>query len=255
MLKKFVAILALIIPAFGAFSISHADEGKNIVTVEREPIVGSSLVADVKSDVITKPVAEKKDVNTYVSANLKTPSADVSTVKAGYVAAPSDVSADTASLAASMDCEEIFVEEQAVIEEITSDQEETKDMDDTDKEQTVYFEAVTDNTSEPPEKETITVDISDNETIDGFFPVKVYVEDEVVALCETEEEANDIAQLYGITLKSFNLGVAVFDTNGMVPGEIIKKGQENGWPEVGYNYIFKLYTEPVQRDESPVTVY
>lgn len=57
---------------------------------------------------------------------------------------------------------------------------------------------------------------------------------ELIALAESEEEAEDIAAQYGIELISFSYGVAVFHTEED-PESVIARGEENGWPSLSLN--------------------
>lgn len=59
---------------------------------------------------------------------------------------------------------------------------------------------------------------------------------QLMCIAETEEEAQEIAELYGITLVEYGYGVASFFTEEN-PREVIKRGQENGWPELSLNSI------------------
>ena len=56
---------------------------------------------------------------------------------------------------------------------------------------------------------------------------------------ETLEEAQALAELYGITLVDFNLGLATFST-GEDPQAVIRRGQENTWPELYLNRSMQL---------------
>ncbi len=62
---------------------------------------------------------------------------------------------------------------------------------------------------------------------------------ELIALVSTQEEADEIAKLYGIELKRFNEGVAVYVTKEN-PRDVILRGEENGWPPVALNNVIKL---------------
>ena len=59
---------------------------------------------------------------------------------------------------------------------------------------------------------------------------------ELLALAKTEEEAQEIAELYGIELVSFSDGVATFHTEED-PRTVSARGQKEGWPLVEPNYI------------------
>lgn len=58
----------------------------------------------------------------------------------------------------------------------------------------------------------------------------------LMAAVESEEEARSIAEMYGITLVSFEDGVALYRTDEDI-FEVIARGQENGYPQLSINYI------------------
>ena len=65
----------------------------------------------------------------------------------------------------------------------------------------------------------------------------VYSEEKpLMATVASEAEAKELAELYGITLVEFNIGIATFYTEEdlMV---VIQRGQENGWTPLEINYI------------------
>ena len=70
---------------------------------------------------------------------------------------------------------------------------------------------------------------------------KGYVAGELICLADTREEAEETASLYGIELKEFEYGVAVFmvDKDANLQ-EIIEKGKAAGYPELSVNYIYTL---------------
>ena len=61
----------------------------------------------------------------------------------------------------------------------------------------------------------------------------------MVALADTKEEAERIADLYGITLVSFDYGVAVYETT-KDPQELIELGEKNQYPAIGINNTFTI---------------
>ncbi len=63
---------------------------------------------------------------------------------------------------------------------------------------------------------------------------------ELFTLAETEEEAKQIAQIYGIELVSFEYGVATFHTEED-PSEVVERGRENGWPPIEINHTMQAY--------------
>ncbi|MBD5518425.1 MAG: hypothetical protein HDR07_08020 [Lachnospiraceae bacterium] len=92
------------------------------------------------------------------------------------------------------------------------------------------------------------------------FPfVKVYAADIVdfeqteiadnplMALTETEEEAQGIAEQYGIDLVSFENGLALYQTNED-PFEVIARGEKNGYTKLSINFIRSAYDgDQIQR--------
>lgn len=63
---------------------------------------------------------------------------------------------------------------------------------------------------------------------------------ELLCLVETKEEAQKIADLYGIELVDFGYGLATFHTD-RDPEEVISEGLEKGYPELSINGTSKLY--------------
>lgn len=62
----------------------------------------------------------------------------------------------------------------------------------------------------------------------------------MVALAESEEEAKQIAELYGIKFIDYAHGVATFETSEN-PQEVIKRGEKNNYPSIsvnGWNYAY-----------------
>lgn len=70
-----------------------------------------------------------------------------------------------------------------------------------------------------------------------------WAETELVALADTREDAEEIAELYGIELSTYSYGVATYTTDKN-PLELRALGEENGYPELTPNYENELYTEP-----------
>lgn len=90
------------------------------------------------------------------------------------------------------------------------------------------------------------------------FPfVKVYASDisdfgqteiadsPLMAVAETEEEAQRIAEQYGIELVSFENGLALYQTNED-PFEVIAKGEKNGYTQLSINFVRSAYDEDQQ---------
>lgn len=84
---------------------------------------------------------------------------------------------------------------------------------------------------------------ADYVTYDGYV--------ELIALADSEDDAKEIAELYGIELKRFENGVAVFVTKEN-PADVIKRGEENGWPTVSVNTIIHLSPVETSSGEKPI---
>ncbi|MGN0306598.1 MAG: hypothetical protein ACI4DN_00125 [Lachnospiraceae bacterium] len=61
----------------------------------------------------------------------------------------------------------------------------------------------------------------------------------LIANVETNEEAEEIAELYGIILISFEDKVAIYETE-KDPQELIRMGEEKGYPAIGINNSFTI---------------
>lgn len=64
-------------------------------------------------------------------------------------------------------------------------------------------------------------------------------EDQLMTLVETKEEAEAIAQQYGIELTYFSEGVAAFRTDED-PQTVIDRGEKNGYPQLYLNRTVNL---------------
>lgn len=64
----------------------------------------------------------------------------------------------------------------------------------------------------------------------------VIAEDSLMSVAETEEEAKEIAEQYGIAFVSFENGIALYHTEED-PFEVIARGKENGYPQLSVNFI------------------
>ena len=51
---------------------------------------------------------------------------------------------------------------------------------------------------------------------------------------ENEDEARNIAKLYGVNFVSYSNHIAVFDTDGDIAA-LIERGKKEGWPELSVN--------------------
>lgn len=65
---------------------------------------------------------------------------------------------------------------------------------------------------------------------------------ELVALADTREEAEEIAELYGIELSTYSYGVATYTTDKNLK-ELMKLGEENDYPTLTPNYEVELHDE------------
>lgn len=66
------------------------------------------------------------------------------------------------------------------------------------------------------------------------------VEPQLMALTDTRAEAEDIARQYGITLVSWQDGLALFFTEED-PETVLRRGETNGWPELSLNHQRELF--------------
>lgn len=66
------------------------------------------------------------------------------------------------------------------------------------------------------------------------------VEPQLMALTDTEKAAEEIAGQYGITLVSWQDGLALFFTEED-PEAVVRRGVKNGWPELSVNYQRELF--------------
>ena len=78
------------------------------------------------------------------------------------------------------------------------------------------------------------------ETSAQTLPCAVDPQGQLMASAQTQEEAQSIADLYGITLVDWGYGVATYRTDED-PREVIRRGQENAWPELSLNYIQQAF--------------
>lgn len=72
------------------------------------------------------------------------------------------------------------------------------------------------------------------------IPDAVSQDAQLIAAAQTEEEAQSIAALYGIRLVDWGYGVASFYTEED-PRQVIRRGQEKGWPELSLNHIQRAF--------------
>lgn len=72
-------------------------------------------------------------------------------------------------------------------------------------------------------------------------PLEEYVEGaELLCVTDSLEQAQNIADMYGIELVEFSYGVATFHTTED-PRDVIARGKEKGYPELSINGYSELY--------------
>ena len=76
-------------------------------------------------------------------------------------------------------------------------------------------------------------------SLPGKIPVEYNQETPLICSAESEEEAKQIADQYGIQLVEFSYGVASFYTEED-PAEVIRRGLEVGWTELSLNQIHPI---------------
>ena len=67
-----------------------------------------------------------------------------------------------------------------------------------------------------------------------------YISNELVGIFEDGQQVTDAAELYGITLVSYENRVALFKCEGD-PKELINSGIKNGWPRLSLNFFYKAF--------------
>ena len=68
----------------------------------------------------------------------------------------------------------------------------------------------------------------------------VYGEAQLLGKAASREEAENLAALYGIELVEFKNGLGRFHTEED-PKEVIRRGKENGWPELSLNHTARPF--------------
>jgi len=71
-------------------------------------------------------------------------------------------------------------------------------------------------------------------------PGDVSADGQLKGRAETQKEAEEIAALYGIELVDFQNGLALYYTEED-PKEVIRRGEENDWPQLSLNRTIQLY--------------
>ena len=62
---------------------------------------------------------------------------------------------------------------------------------------------------------------------------------QLMATVDSQEDAQRLADLYGITLVDFRYRIAVFRTDEN-PRDVIRRGEEQGWPPLSLNHTGSL---------------
>ena len=90
------------------------------------------------------------------------------------------------------------------------------------------------------EEEEMRADVSEN-VISGAGKYKpdVAAGEELMALVSSEEEAQEVAEQYGIELVTFAQGVATYHTEED-PGTVVRRGRENGWHALAVNHVNQM---------------
>lgn len=78
-----------------------------------------------------------------------------------------------------------------------------------------------------------------------FTPAKEEASPQLTALADTLEEAQEIAELYGIELDSYSYGVAAYSTDKDID-ELILFGQEHNYPTLAPNQKIEINTDTTQ---------
>lgn len=86
----------------------------------------------------------------------------------------------------------------------------------------------------------------------GTFPMDYNREEPLLFLADSLEEAQAVGAQYGITLLSYDFGLAVYGTQEN-PMEVIRRGREQGWPELSLNITQDLYQKPATHETFPET--
>ena len=77
------------------------------------------------------------------------------------------------------------------------------------------------------------------ETEDGMKAGQPAPGQELMGSAESREAAEAVAELYGIQLVGWGEGIAVYTTD-RDPAQVIRQGQENGWPALEINRVVTL---------------
>lgn len=83
------------------------------------------------------------------------------------------------------------------------------------------------------------------ETPTEFSPAEEEISPQLTALADTLEEAQEIADLYGIELDSYSYGVATYSTDKDI-AELLLFGEENNYPTLAPNQKSEINTYTIQ---------
>lgn len=84
-----------------------------------------------------------------------------------------------------------------------------------------------------------------SETEPDFTPAQEETSPQLTALADTLEEAQEIADLYGIQLDNYSYGVAAYSTDKDIE-ELITFGQEHNYPTLAPNQKMEINTDTTQ---------
>jgi hypothetical protein len=94
--------------------------------------------------------------------------------------------------------------------------------------------------SEDEPEETVSQESEDGVSGDaGSEGGKVSSSEPLMAMVDSEEEAQELADACGITLISYQYGIATYDT-AEDPEEVVKRSAEKGYPQLELNYEIEM---------------
>lgn len=83
------------------------------------------------------------------------------------------------------------------------------------------------------------------ETPAEFTTTEAEISPQLTALADSLEEAQEIADLYGIELDSYSYGVAAYSTDKDI-SELLLLGEKNNYPTLAPNQKSEIHTDTVQ---------
>lgn len=111
-----------------------------------------------------------------------------------------------------------------------------------------YVEMTTDNTktAELTLLEGMDPELSSSATANAeLSPTTGTDSPQLTALADNLEEAQEIADLYGIELDSYSYGVAAYSTDKDI-SELLRLGEENDYPTLSPNQMNVIHSDTVQ---------